>query len=221
VGTGFIVQTPIDHADFCSFAVNLKNAQIRGVWITSSEIYKPHNLLASTPIRMAWIRNNTGVHMAIVPIAFLHAYSQETSSKLDEVLNRLQSVETAVRMGYETLASEQDADFTTLFGGLHWCSTKVTQIEQRWRLGNSLTDIIMEFLTLKDIAAWGSATYNKQFKEFTQDLSKRMAAREAELSALPRRIKRQSSAVRSPRLWTRYLANMDRLRISCSIVMLD
>ncbi len=215
------MQTPIDHADFCSFAVNLKNAQIRGVWITSSEVYKPHNLLASTPISMSWIRNNTGLHLAIVPIAFLHAYSQETSSKLDEVLNRLQSVETAVRMGYEALASEQDADFTTLFGGLHWCSTKVTQIEQRWRLGNSLTDIILEFVNLKDIAAWGAATHKKQFEKFTQDLSKRMAAREAELSALPRRIKRQSSAVRSPRLWTHYLANMDRLRISCSIVMLD
>lgn len=221
MGTGFIVQTSIDHADFCSFAVNVKNSQIKGVWITSSEIYKPQNLLASTPICQVWNKNRTGLHLAIVPIAFLHAYSLETSSKLDEVLNRFQSVDMAVRFGYETLASKQDVEFTTLFGDLQWCGTKVTQIEQRWRLGNSLTNIILELVTLKDITAWGSATHKKQFEEFTQDLSKRMAAREAELSALPRRIKRQSSAVRSPRLWTQYLAKTARLQTSCSIMMLD
>jgi len=190
------VQTPIDHADFCSFAVSVENAQIKGIWITSSEDYKPQTLLASTPICLSWNRNNTSLHLAILPIAFVQAYSQATTSKLDELLNHFQSVTTAVRMGYETLASDQDVDFTALFGALHWCSTRVTEIEQRWRLGNSLADIITEFLTMKEIVAWGSTLHLKQFVQFTLDLSKRLAAREAELSAMPRRIKGQSSAVR-------------------------
>ena len=194
---GFIFQTPLGHSTFCSFAIELSGgSQLRGIWLTNTEGYLPQRLLASTPIMQNWNLNRTGLHLAIIPLAFLDTYSQETSSRLDEVLKRYQATERAVTLGYERLArSDGDIAFAALTTELHWCSTRVTMIERRWQLGALLMEALLEFLNLNEMKSWCSNLSRDEFVVSIGDVRKRMAVREAELQSLPKKIKNQVTAV--------------------------
>lgn len=190
-------QTPLGHSTFCSFAIEVSSeSQLRGIWLTNTEGYLPQRLLASTPILLNWNLKGTGLHLAIIPLAFPDTYSRETASELDQVLKRYQATERAVTLGYERLArSDGDIAFAALTTELHWCSTHVTMIERRWQLGALLTEALLEFLNLNDLKSWCSKSSWDEFVVCICDVRKRMTAREGELQGLPKRIKSQVTAV--------------------------